>query len=102
MTTSRRARLMRKSLASIVSGADKNLEERRVAMNGVDRLPRPRKVDYIDTTVGGIPAIIATPTGTEPDRHILYLHGGGYSMGSPRAILRCAPAWQNGRRQQSR
>jgi len=82
---------MRKSLASIVSGADKNLEERRVAMDGVDRLPRPRKVDYIDTTVGGIPAIIATPTGTKPDRHILYLHGGGYTMGSPKShIAMCA------------
>jgi len=60
-------------------------------MDRVDRLPRPRKVDYVDTTVGGVPAIVATPTGIEPDRHILYLHGGGYAVGSPKShIAMCA------------
>ena len=91
MIISRRARLMKKSLGSVVTGTDKSLEERRAAMNRVDRLPRPRKVDYVETTIGGVPAIVATPTGVDPDRHILYFHGGGYTMGSPRShIAMCA------------
>jgi acetyl esterase/lipase len=82
---------MRKSLGSFVAGTDKSLAERRAAMSRVDRLPRPRKVDYAEATIGGVPAIVATPTGTEPDRHILYLHGGGYTMGSPKShIAMCA------------
>lgn len=60
-------------------------------MDRIDRLPRPRKVDYVDTEVGGVPAIVATPTAVEPDRHILYLHGGGYIVGSPKShIAMCA------------
>jgi len=60
-------------------------------MDRLDRFPRPRKVGYVDTTVGGVPAIVATPTEVEPDRHILYLHGGGYIVGSPKShIAMCA------------
>jgi len=59
-------------------------------MDRLDRLPRPRKVDYVDTTVGGVPAIVATPTAVEPDRHILYLHGGGYIVGSPKSHIALA------------
>jgi len=82
---------MRKTVAGFVGGADKSIEEQRAAINRVDRLPRPRKVDYVDTTVGGVPAIVATPRAIEPDRHILYLHGGGYTVGSPKShIAMCA------------
>ena len=63
------------------------LAERRAAMDRLDRLPRPRKVEYVDTTVGGIPAIVATPTAVAPDRHVLYLHGGGYIVGSPKSHI---------------
>ena len=60
-------------------------------MDKVDKLPRPRKVEYVDTSVGGIPAIVATPTEVRPDRHILYIHGGAYVLGSPRShIAMCA------------
>jgi acetyl esterase/lipase len=60
-------------------------------MERVDKLPRPRKVRYDDTTVGGVPAIVATPTKVTPDRHILYIHGGGYILGSPKShIAMCA------------
>jgi monoterpene epsilon-lactone hydrolase len=82
---------MKKTLGSFVTGPEQSLQERRAAMNRVNRLPRPRKVDYVETTIGGVPAIVATPTDTEPDRHILYLHGGGYTMGSPTShIAMCA------------
>jgi len=56
-------------------------------MDQVDRLPRPRHVDYIDTLIGGVPAIVATPTAVEPDRHLLYIHGGAYVLGSPKSHI---------------
>ncbi len=70
---------------------DTPIEERRAAMDRFDRIPRPRKVDYVETVVGGIPAIVATPTEVRPDRHILYVHGGAYVLGSPKShIAMCA------------
>jgi monoterpene epsilon-lactone hydrolase len=45
--------------------------------------PAPGGTETIDKTLGGIAAVrIATP-GSRADRHILYLHGGGYVTGSP-------------------
>lgn len=86
-----RARFFRRIVARLTGDDKAPLDERRAAMDRLDRLPRPRKVDYVDTTVGGVPAIVATPTAVEPDRHILYLHGGGYIVGSPKShIAMCA------------
>ena len=85
MTISRRARLARRLIPRFMEGTDATLEERREALERVDRLPRPRRCDYVDTTVGGVPAMVITPTATLPQRHVLYLHGGGYVLGSPRA-----------------
>lgn len=83
--------MTRRLIPRFVKDDDAPLEERRAAMERFDRLPRPRHVDYEDTTVGGVPAIVATPTATTPQRHVLYLHGGGYILGSPRShISMCA------------
>lgn len=72
-------------------GGDLPIEARRARMDKLDSMPRPRKVDYVDTDVGGIPAIVATPTEVTPDRHILYIHGGAYVLGSPKShIAMCA------------
>ena len=91
MTLSRRARFFRKRIANFEVGDDVPIEERRANMDKLDSIPRPRKVDYVDTHVGGIPAIVATPTEVQPDRHILYIHGGAYVLGSPRShIAMCA------------
>ncbi|MGA9277830.1 alpha/beta hydrolase [Ilumatobacter sp.] len=91
MKLSYRARSMRRLVARFVQDDKMPLDERRAAMDRIDKLPRPRKVDYADTTVGGVPAIVATPTDVDSDRHILYLHGGGYLLGSPRShIAMCA------------
>lgn len=90
MTTSRRARLARRGIRHTGLGAVKPLEEQRADMDRLDRLPRPRHVDYVDTTVGGVPAIVATPTADPPDRHILYVHGGGYALGSPKSHIAMA------------
>lgn len=91
MTLSRRARFFRTRIEKMNVPEDTPIEVRRAAMDRFDRLPRPRKVDYVDTVVGGIPAIVATPTEVRPDRHILYVHGGAYVLGSPRShIAMCA------------
>lgn len=91
MTLSRRARFLRNRIGNIDISDDVPIEERRAVMDRIDKLPRPRRVDYVDTTVGGIPAIVATPTDVQPDRHILYIHGGAYVIGSPRShIAMCA------------
>jgi len=91
MTLSRRARFIRKRIAKMEIGDDVPIEERRAVMDKLDMIPRPRKVHYVDTQVGGIPAIVATPTDARPDRHILYIHGGAYVVGSPRShIAMCA------------
>lgn len=90
MTTSYRARLFRASLARALPDADTPIEERRAAMDRIDKLPRPRRVDYTDTTVGGVPAIVATPRATPPERHILYIHGGAYLLGSPKSHIALA------------
>jgi len=91
MTLSRRARFFRKRITSFNVSDDAPIEERRARMDQIDKLPRPRKVHYLDTFVGGIPAIVATPTEVRPDRHILYIHGGAYVVGSPKShIAMCA------------
>lgn len=91
MTLSRRARFFRKRIATMQTDDDLPIEQRRAAMDKLDIIPRPRKVDYVDTVVGGIPAIVATPTEVRPDRHILYVHGGAYVLGSPKShIAMCA------------
>jgi len=91
MTLSRRARFIRKRITSFNVSDDAPIEERRARMDQIDKLPRPRKVHYVDTVVGGIPAIVATPTEVRPDRHILYTHGGAYVVGSPKShIAMCA------------
>ena len=56
---------------------------RRLVLLGrlIPRPPRGTETATIDA--GGVPAAcIATPA-SRPDRHILYLHGGGYLFGSP-------------------
>jgi acetyl esterase/lipase len=87
MTLSRRARFFRNRIAKMNIGTDVSIEERRAAMDRLDTIPRPRKVHYVDTVVGGIPAIVATPTEVPPVRHILYIHGGAYVLGSPRSHI---------------
>jgi len=91
MTLSRRARFFRKRIDKFEVDEDVPIEQRRANMDKLDAIPRPRKVDYVDTHVGGIPAIVATPTEVQPDRHILYIHGGAYVLGSPKShIAMCA------------
>lgn len=47
-------------------------------------LGAPRRVAIGYTTLGGVPTGALTPADTDPRRVLLYLHGGGYTVGSPR------------------
>jgi monoterpene epsilon-lactone hydrolase len=87
MTISIRAKAARHLLARVSNGPERTVDEARERMDQLDRLPRPRHVDYVDTLIGGVPAIVATPTAVEPTRHLLYIHGGAYVMGSPKSHI---------------
>jgi len=62
---------------------DASLAERREGMEVMQGgLPLPEDLHLEDVTVGGRPAQWVRVTGAREDRTILYLHGGGYVMGS--------------------
>jgi acetyl esterase/lipase len=47
-------------------------------------IPRPpRGTDTATIDAGGVAAVWITTPASRPDRHVLYLHGGGYLFGSP-------------------
>jgi len=87
MPITRRARLVRRGLRRLASGDEMPLELARERMDQIDRLPRPRHAEYVDALVGGVPAIVATPTLVPPTRHLFYIHGGAYVVGSPRSHI---------------
>lgn len=49
--------------------------------------PPPADVKVIDTDAGGVPGHWIEPDNATEGRHILYLHGGGYVMCSPKTHL---------------
>ena len=66
--------------------APATLEERRAAFVPGDRLhPVPDDVAVTDVTAGGVPAHWLTAPGSETGRVLLFLHGGGYELGSLRS-----------------
>lgn len=81
--TSVRARIMRRLVERAGLADDLTLDERRQRMERPDRLPRPRRVVYDEEHLAGTPILTTTPTDVPPLRHVLYLHGGGYCLGSP-------------------
>ena len=78
---------MRRIVERIGLDDDLTLEQRRQRMERPDRLPRPRRVVYDDEQLAGVPIVTATPTDVPPVRHVLYLHGGGYCLGSPNSHI---------------
>lgn len=84
---SKRARGLRRTLGAFISDGDVSLADQRAGLDRADKLPRPRGVEYLDTEVGGVGAIVATPKKVPVERHVLYLHGGGYALGSPRSHI---------------
>jgi monoterpene epsilon-lactone hydrolase len=69
-----------------VSQAPPMLEERRAAFIPGDRLhPVPGDVLVSEVTAGGVPAHWLTAPGADTGRVLLFLHGGGYELGSLRS-----------------
>jgi epsilon-lactone hydrolase len=63
--------------------SDLSLAERRASMDGLAKLfPFPADVEREQLDAGGVPAAWLIPPNAEPGRALLYLHGGGYSIGS--------------------
>ena len=66
--------------------APATLAQRRVAFVPGDRLhPVPDDVQVTEVTAGGVPAHWLTAPGAGPGRVLLFLHGGGYELGSLRS-----------------
>jgi epsilon-lactone hydrolase len=62
------------------------LEERRAAFTPADRLyPVPDDVLVTEVTAGGVPAHWLAAPGADTGRVLLFLHGGGYELGSLRS-----------------
>ncbi len=62
------------------------LEQLRATFVPGDRLhPVPDDVLVTDVTAGGVPAHWLAAPGTDPGRVLLFLHGGGYELGSVRS-----------------
>jgi epsilon-lactone hydrolase len=68
------------------SHAPPTLEERRVAFAPAGRLhPVPDDVLVTEVTAGGVPAHWLAAPGADTGRVLLFLHGGGYELGSLRS-----------------
>jgi monoterpene epsilon-lactone hydrolase len=68
------------------SQAPPTLEERRVAFAPAGRLhPVPDDVLVTEVTAGGVPAYWLAAPGADTGRVLLFLHGGGYELGSLRS-----------------
>lgn len=69
-------------LPLFIAPEDASLERQRAQLERAGKLPRPRSYAYYDVVVGGIPGIRSAPKSRHTNRHILFLHGGGYMLGS--------------------
>lgn len=88
MAASLRARLVEKLVWQMRARAER-------VQHDVDRLrrdfefvgryqPRPGGVRVSQRDIDGVPVEVLTPRVTNPGRALMYLHGGGYVIGSPR------------------
>ena len=71
-------------LMAAVDFSSRTLEERRALMDSFESSP-PDGTTVTAVTAGGVPGEWVIAPEADADRVILYLHGGGYSMGSPRS-----------------
>jgi epsilon-lactone hydrolase len=83
-----RAELVRLGLRWIFKrrmSASTTLDEVRQSIEGhMKWVPYPPKgTETTECDAGGVPAVRIVTPASRPDRHVLYLHGGGYVAGSP-------------------
>jgi len=72
-----------RDLPKLGSGADFDLDAARASMVAMTANPQlPDGVEFEKVTAGGIPAEWATLPTSDPTKTVLYLHGGGYTLGS--------------------
>ena len=85
--------VVRAHLAKLPPPESLTLAERRTQYERALRVfPVPEGVKVEATQVGGVPAERLTPAVTRGGAVILYLHGGGYCIGSPRSHRHLAAA----------
>ena len=79
------------SIAGLLQAGNENkdrktqLLESRVAMDEWGASADMSGIRLEDVNVNGIPAEWVLAEGADPDRRLLYIHGGGFMMGSPRS-----------------
>ncbi|QYC41512.1 Monoterpene epsilon-lactone hydrolase [Nonomuraea coxensis DSM 45129] len=87
------SRQQRQALDALLRDAPKSpdatVEEARAGFDQMFQAPAPEGVTVRDTTLGGRPAL-ELDTGDPAAAVLLYLHGGGYVVGSPRTHLALA------------
>ncbi len=81
--TSWQAKLARKAISKVLSDPESPLEEQRAAMDRLSKLPRPKTATAEEISIAGVRCLHLTPTGSVSERQLIYLHGGGYVLGSP-------------------
>ena len=78
-----RARGLRFIMRRAKPKEERTLEEDRENFKKITRYPPPKTVSCKEIFLNGIRSLRFIPKNPEPNCHILYLHGGGYMMGSP-------------------
>lgn len=76
--------VVRRSLRPLLSARVPVRVQRRLLAGVALTLLPPREAEVEHTRLGGRPCEVVTMPGAEADRVVLYLHGGGYTVGSPR------------------
>jgi epsilon-lactone hydrolase len=85
--------VVRAHLATLPASASMTIAERRAQYERAERVfPTPSDVAVEAVTVPVRPAEWLRPPGVRTDRVVLYLHGGGYVIGSPRSHRHLAAA----------
>lgn len=70
---------------------DMSLELLRIMFDDWQRVTgEPEDVTYKETTIGGVPGILVTPLNSDPKQVLVFLHGGGFALGSSRSHRKLA------------
>ena len=75
--------LMRSRRSEQLGAPGSTLEERRAVLEGLGSIfALPDDVAVTEVSPGGVPGVLLAPPGVRQDAALLYLHGGGYQLGS--------------------
>lgn len=77
------ARIARRVVGKILGSPDAPIDEQRAAMASLAKLPPSRSVSSEELQLAGVRCLRLTPTRSVTERHLVYLHGGAYALGSP-------------------